>query len=120
MPNIRSALGVLAGKLKSKAGESVTYTRGGSSASVTAIIGFRSSREEQQGDARFIPAGEPMDFLIDPADLIIAGSTVKPARGDLITWEGRTYDVQPWDNEPESRASDPFEHLTRIHTLRRS
>ena len=111
----------LAESLLEEASESVTYTRGANSATVTAIIGRRRPRREEPGqEQRLRLDGEPMDFLVDPVALVVGGSTITPARGDTITWSTRVYHVTPMDGEPEYRSSDPFGHLLRIHTMRKT
>lgn len=117
--NGRTAQNWLKTQMQSVYGESVTYTRGADSATVTALVGFRRDREEAQVDSRLIVDGEPMDFLIAPGDLVVGGSAITPARGDRITWDGKIYDVQPMDGEPASRDSG-YGHLLRIHTYRKT
>jgi hypothetical protein len=58
--------------------------------------------------------------LIQPADLVIAGSQVLPERGDTIreTQNGNVYiyEVMAPGSEPHWRWSDPHRKLLRIHT----
>lgn len=101
------------------AGETVTYTRKTHSASVTAIPGRRRRDEMRPTDARVVIDRERLDFLIDPATLIVNGVTITPETGDRITRaDGTNYDVRPADGEPRMRTCEPYGHLIRVHTLR--
>ena len=108
----------LAETLLAQMSQSVTYTRGRHSATVTAIVGRRTRREGQPPDAKVVLGREPMDFRFDPAALVVNGATITPQRGDRITWAGRSYDVQPLDGEPAYRPSGSFGNLILVHTLR--
>lgn len=101
------------------AGESVTYTRGHTAITITAVPGKRQPRQDDVGDqARIKLDREPMDFLIRPSAIVFGGAVVEPEKGHRITYGGRVYEVSPQDGEPCFRLSDPGGNLLRIHTVR--
>ena len=108
----------LADQMKSHAGRSVTYRRGGDSVTVTATIG----RTEFELDDEFgvLRKIESRDFLISAADLVLNSVTVLPERGDEIDeTQGSvtyTYEVMAPGKEPHYRFSDPYRRTLRIHT----
>ena len=96
----------------------VTYKRGPDSVAVAASIG----RTEFEVDDGFgvLQKTESRDFLVLTADLILAGTTVLPERGDRIeeTLGATThvYEVMAPGNGPPWRYSDPYRKTLRIHT----
>ena len=101
-------------KLKANAGQSITYTRGPNSATLTATIG---ETEYEKEDAHgVIIRFESRDFLIDAADLILDSVTVNPQDGDKITYGGETYEALSLDGGRPYEPTDPYETQWRVHT----
>ena len=103
---------------KKHATREVTYRRGVDSVSVQATVG-RTMFEQDDGSGVIIRT-QIRDYLIDPADLVLAGQPTLPERGDRIEEaEGGkkfTYEVMPLGTEPHWRYSDPYRKTLRIHT----
>jgi hypothetical protein len=103
-------------KVQAAAGESVTYTRGATTLSLTAVVGrtiFSSTIETVGARIEF---GE-RDYLILASDLSSLGT---PALGDRITetvgGSTRVYEVlPPASGDPPWRWSDPGMTIFRIH-----
>ena len=119
MPDLlKTASDWLADQQKTHASRTVTYQRGVDSVQVQAVIG-RTVFEVDDG-VGVIQKVESRDFLIQAADLILAGWTVLPERGDRIQeTEGTTtyvYEVMAPGGEPAWRYSDPYRKTLRIHT----
>jgi hypothetical protein len=112
---LRTGVQRLADRMKANAGESVVYTRGNDSVTLTAVVGTTPFRQTD-GAGRSTLAFSEADFLILAVDLRLAGMTVKPARGDKITWNGGTYEVNAPGGEPCYRNSDQFGIRLRVHT----
>lgn len=108
----------LSDRLQQYASRPVTYQRGIDSASLNATIG--RTEFELTGDDGIIVRIESRDFLFPAADLVLAGETVLPERGDQIheTDAGGTftYEVMAPGDEPPWRYSDPYRKLLRVHT----
>ena len=99
---------------KLAAGVTVTYARGGTTATVSALQGRTVFASVQEGGPR-IEFGD-RDYLILAADLILFG---EPAIGDRVTDGGEVYEVlTPGTGEPAWRWSDPAHISYRIHTKR--
>ena len=96
----------------------VTYERGVESVSLAATIG-RTIFEVDNGHG-VLERIESRDFLVLAVDLVIAGSSVLPQRGDRIReTQGVTtyvYEVMSPGKEPQWRWSDPYRKTLRIHT----
>jgi len=109
----------LANQLKVHASSEVTYQRGVNQVQVQAVIG-RTLMKLDDGYGGVHMEWTDRDFLIAPAELILAGLPILPERGDLIreTENGITflYEVMAPGNEPPWRWSDPHRQLLRIHT----
>ncbi len=103
---------------KQHATREVTYRRGTESVVVKATIG-RTLFEQEDGAGVTIRQ-QVRDYLIDTADLVLAGTPTLPARGDRIEeldagWK-HTYEVLPLGGEQHWRYSDPYRWTLRIHT----
>ena len=98
--------------------QTVTYKRGDDSVQLSATVGSTEWEIEEAGG--LTERIETRDYLIQAAALILDGSTVKPARGDLIqeTVLGvtYTYKVLSIGTNPCWRFSDPYHKTLRIHT----
>ena len=108
----------LQGQRKKHATREVTYLRGVDSVLVQATVG-RTMFEQDDGSGVIIRT-QIRDYLIDTADLVLAGQPTLPERGDRIeeTEGGKkfTYEVMPLGTEPHWRYSDPYRKTLRIHT----
>jgi hypothetical protein len=98
--------------------QSVVYQRGTATMPVLATIGATIFRLEDGAGA--LLRVESRDYLITAADLVLAGVSIVPKRGDRIleTPGSRTfiYEVSAPGDEPEWRWSDPYRTTLRIHT----
>lgn len=107
-------------KLKQHAGESLVYSRGAQSVTVTAPMGKTMMRLDNSQTGGAIIEWTDADFLIAAADLVLGGSAVEPERGDKIRWtkEGitRVFEVLAPGGEPCWRWSDEHQTVYRIHT----
>lgn len=103
---------------KKHATREVTYQRGADSVVVKATIG-RTLFEQDDG-AGVIVRMQVRDYLIDTADLVLAGEQSLPAKGDRIeeidAGQKHTYEVLPLGGEQHWRYSDPYRRTLRIHT----
>ena len=120
MPDLlRMGQAWLASKLKSHASSNVVYVRGSNQVSVLATIG-RTLMKLDDGYGGVRMQWSDRDFLINPADLVLAGSLITPERGDTILETVGTkvysYEVNAPGGEPAWRWSDPHRSLYRIHT----
>jgi hypothetical protein len=108
----------LEGQRKKHATREVTYSRGVLSVVVKATIG-RTLFEQDDG-AGVIVRMQVRDYLIDTADLVLAGEQTLPAKGDRIAeidaGQKHTYEVLPLGGEQHWRYSDPYRRTLRIHT----
>ena len=103
---------------KQHASREVTYRRGTDTVLVQATIG-RTVFEQDDGSGIIIRT-EVRDYLIDDADLVLAGEPTLPLSGDQIeeidSTQTFTYEVMPIGAEPHWRYSDPYRRTLRIHT----
>ena len=108
----------LEGQRKKHATRDVTYRRGMESVVVKATIG-RTVFEQDDG-AGVIVRTQVRDYLIDTADLVLAGQQTLPEKGDRIeeTDAGQQFvhEVLPLGGEQHWRYSDPYRRALRIHT----
>lgn len=102
------------------AGVTIAYLRGGESIELTARVGRSFHTQTDQGG--FVTRIEVRDYLLAASELVIGGSQVEPAAGDLIQEAVGdttfTYELLPIDNEREWRYSDTTRTELRIHTKR--
>jgi hypothetical protein len=80
---LQTGAAFLAAKLKSDASHEVTYARGAASVAVYATVG--TSEHQNTDDDGVTEIVVTRDYLVTPADLVIAGSAVEPRPGDRIT-----------------------------------
>ena len=103
---------------KKHATRTVTYRRGVDSVSVQATVG-RTVFEQDDGSGVIIRT-EVRDYLIDTADLVLAGQLALPERGDRIeeieAGKKFTYEVMTLGTEPHWRYSDAYRKTLRVHT----
>jgi hypothetical protein len=69
--------------LNAAAGETVTYKRGSSTVSITAVVG-QSQFDEVSTTGEIRPLSKTVDFLVKPSALVLNSATVLPQRGDQI------------------------------------
>jgi hypothetical protein len=86
----------------------VMYVRGDVQVAVPATIGH-TKYEADDGHVVRVEFTD-RDFLILAADLVLAGQTTEPQRGDLIREGNREFEVLDW------RYSDPYRVTLRITT----
>lgn len=102
-------------------GESVTYTRGATTATVTATRGSsRWASEPVEGSVNVEERSE--DWLIVATDLTEAGITGGPTRGDTITDENGTVfrAMPPGDTEQVWRWHDRGRTVYRVFSKERA
>lgn len=106
----------LAGQLASHAAQTVTYRRGSRSVSVAATKApVRRVADDQFG----ILDIHECDWIIRASLLAFSGTPIEPEKGDEIEESsGATWQVLPIEGEQQSRPSDPFHIMHRIHTKR--
>lgn len=96
----------------------VTYRRGSDMVELAATIG-RTVFEVDSGRG-LLEKVEARDFLVLAEELVLAGETVLPERGDQVReTRGDTvfvYEVMAPGREPHFRWSDPYRKTLRIHT----
>ena len=101
------------------AGEPATYIRGDSSIPITVVIG-NSDFEEVGADGEIRAQTKSVDFLVNPAELILSGSAIEPQRGDRIQKQnGDVFDLLQGSNGSAWRWSEGRQIHYRIHTVRR-
>ena len=108
----------LSGQLQQHASRPVTYQRGVDTVLLNATIG--RTLFELTGDEGIVERIESRDFLFPTVDLVLAGDTTLPERGDQISETDAggtfTYEVMAPGNEPPWRYADPYRRTIRIHT----
>ena len=107
---LESAVDSLWSALKPAAGVSVTYTQDSTTLTVYAVPG--STPIESQTIDGVVRSDKTQDFVFKVSDLL----GVTPQRGDVITWDSRTFEViQPAGARCYS-FSDQFQRMIRVHT----
>ena len=119
MPDLlRAGSDWLLDQLKTHASRTVTYERGVDSVDVPAVIG--RTVFEIDDDHGAIERFESRDFLVQAADLVLAGIPATPERGDRVReTEGSVtyvYEVMAPAGQPHWKFSDAFRRTFRIHT----
>lgn len=96
----------------------VVYERDGDSLPLPATIG--RTEFEIEDTTGVLEKVVIRDFLIAAADLVFAGSTTLPERGDLVREtvgsEVHVHEVVGPGGEPAWRYADPYRNTLRIHT----
>jgi len=115
---IADAVTWLAGVQKQYASQSVTYSRGASSVTVSAVIGQTAFELE---DATLTSRTyHSRDFIILAADLVLSSTTITPARGDkireVVGSVTHVYEVLQLPGVPAFEPSDQSGTRYRIHT----
>lgn len=117
---IRSGLKWLRDKTSSIDGVVVLYARPGADPiEITAVLG-QQAEDLVDAEGGVSVRVRIVDFIVDPAALVIDGNQTLPARGDQIVFEEdgvtRRFNVVPYAGEPEWRDADPYRTRIRIHT----
>ena len=107
-------------RLSAVASQTVTYSRGSTSAQMQATLATQLLKlADDVGSIRL--EWTDLDLLIPVADLILAGAAIFPERGDLIqiafaaTGTTEEFEVLPYGGEPPYRWADPHRSIVRIH-----
>jgi hypothetical protein len=106
-------------QLQQFASREVVYQRGVSTLAVQATVG-RTLLKLDDGYGGVLLQWTDRDFLIRAEDLVIAGETILPQRGDRVhevqSGVTYTYEVLAPGKEPVWKWSDLYRSLLRIHT----
>lgn len=94
---------------------SVVYARAGVSVTVDAVLGV-TEQVIAGSDGQPQIARTDRDYLIKSALLVLSGSPITPTKGDRITYDGSTYEVNQIPGEKCYRPCDPRGRMLRIHT----
>ena len=108
----------LAAQIKANASETITYSRGAATVTLSVTRGY-TEHTELDGDG-FPILTHTQDFICTTADLILSGSAAIPQKGDVITDAGGvTFSVYPPSGGTPYRYSDPYRTMLRIYTRER-
>jgi hypothetical protein len=106
-------------QLQQFASREVVYQREASALTVQATVG-RTLLKLDDGYGGVLLQWTDRDFLIRAEDLVIAGQTILPQRGDRVhevqSGVTYTYEVLAPGKEPVWKWSDLYRSLLRIHT----
>ena len=120
MPDLlQTGLEWLSDQLKEHASREVVYERGAEQVAVQATLG-RTLLKLDDGYGGVRMEWTDRDFLVQAADLVLAGNAVLPQRGDKVRdtvgSQVFVFEVLAPGKEPPWRWSDPFRKTLRIHT----
>ena len=87
----------------------IEYRRGLEVLNITATVGKTDYEVEDENGIKV--GAEVRDFLITAADLPFT-----PESGDVVVFEGRTFEVMNLTGQGCWRYSDPFHQTLRVHT----
>jgi hypothetical protein len=104
--------------IRSSRGLAVTYRRGSSEVSLTAVAGrTRVSAENESG---LLVESRQRDWLVRAADLLFGSQSFRPEVGDLVRLEEgpdvQDFEVQRLAGESCYEACDDLGHVLRIHS----
>jgi hypothetical protein len=98
-------------------GVDVAIVRAASEAGTTAIVGKTVFTDKSDGQAaRSVQRIETRDYLLPAADYLVDGAAAKPAAGDQIQENGRTYEAVSVFGEPCYRYATTSQTWLRVHT----
>lgn len=103
-------------RLISSRGKSVTYARGSTSVTASAVEGQQLFRLTGVEDVAAV-ARSDADLIFKVSDLTGGGITMPPARGDTVTLGSRTYDLRTPTGEQAFRYCDPGQTMVRVHLM---
>lgn len=109
--------------LKSRYGETVTYSSGSASVQLTAVLS-QPKADQVATEESIVLESRPWTWLIDPiwpSSAPAAFATLEPSQGDTITRaDGTIYQVQPSStNGPCWRFSDGQNSFRRVYVQER-
>jgi hypothetical protein len=110
----------LAAQLIENAAIEVVYARGPDTVTLRAATGKQLLRLDDGGGGVRVEWTDA-DFLFRGADLVLAGETITPERGDLVYvvqpyGDTLIYEVASYGGEPPWRWSDAGRTIARVHT----
>lgn len=108
---LASAVAAMHASLTETAGVAVTYRQGGVATIIQGAIPGRTSVEAQFADGS-VRTEKLFDWIIPQEAL--AGA--KPAKGDVIDWEDRRFEVLHPAGGKVYEEVGPYQQLFRIHT----
>lgn len=100
--------------LRTHAGQSVVYTRGPKSITITAIHAGRS--QDMVDDQGVVTRTRQHDWLIRQSELEIDGVAISPHKGDLITVGLYQYQVLPDGPNGPEQEMDADGYMLRVKT----
>ena len=101
-------------------GETITYRRGTSSVSVTAIR-EQSSFERIDGESGTEMEYKMLDWVILKGCIVLNGTESEPQHGDVITdASGSTYELLPGIDATAWQYNDQHKLAYRIHSIQRT
>lgn len=120
--SIVDALNVAADTLQATSGrDGVTYVREATTLNLTKPI-LGASSQEVTDDTGVVIRSKAHDWLIDPADLVIAAAAIEPRSGDRILVNlgagTETWEVQPRGVDGCFRWSGPARNRLRVFVRR--
>lgn len=99
-------------------GQSITYKRGATTIPIAGVtIGRTAYRANEKDNGRSLLIRSDADFVFAAALLDLGSGQVEPLRGDVITWNGTSYEAMPINGEPCFRKSDQYGVRIRVHTM---
>lgn len=114
---LRQGCAWLATMFKSHAAHTVTYVRGEQTVDVLATVGSTTFDVEKSFG---VQSFEARDYLVTPADLVLGGVTITPAKGDQVkeTIGGTivVYEVMAPGTEAVWGYCDAGRAMLRVHT----
>lgn len=118
MPTFADRLATGLSRIRGHAGESVTYRRGASQATIAqAVVG--DTREQTVDNTGMLLTIKHTDFIVAQSSLVLGGVTTEPKLGDTIERsDGTIWEVAPTMDERGFRDVDHHGHAWRIHTKR--
>ena len=117
---IAAGISWLIDQLKANAGQSVTYTRGGTTVGLTAVVQQTAFRTGEGGTGKSKLSWSDCDFTFKAIDLVNAGFTLPPVQTDKISFappgagEAKTYVLYHVPGEKPYKL-DPYEYYVTIH-----
>ncbi len=116
MGRLSEGLARLAERQTELNGEAITYTRGVTALSLTAVPGVTQQPVDTTNSQTSVRQTHK-DFLIDPATIIFSSVVSDPLEGDRIAWDSKTWEVAAISaGEKCWTPCDGYGHLIRVHT----
>jgi len=116
---LRSGVSWLAGIMRDRASQDITYLRGMEQVTLAATVG-KTTYDLVDADTGAVQQVEARDYLFQAAELILAGSVTLPQPGDLIHETVgdaiHVYQVLAPEGQTVWRYDDPHRIRLRVHT----